>query len=482
MGSILTDTLKEDLVQKLFNENEGTRIGDSDNKFYIAVGRSETWSDPVNAAINDTTIPNFNVNKKEERDFRYRMQSVKAVEAFSWVVPKRDWTSGDVYYEFSDYEITNHPASQSPYVITEDNNVYLCFRSHKNDAGEEQPSTVKPDHTDSTLTLETDSYIWKYLYTVSVSDANSFMTTAWMPLKYVDSAAPTDPYYSQYLVKQAATSKSIVGYNVLNGGTGYSNAAGAVTIGIVGNGTGATARPVVQSNGVIGHVLIGDSAGVGTVNGKPSFADATGTGYDYAEVKLTINSGGGSGAIIQPVFSPANGLGHSPISDLKSNALMFNIKPNAGELVNSEPTFVVNQDYRQVGLLRNPLGYDSSGPFTATSGLALSQMTLGAQYTNLTLDDTISETGGDAKGILDWSDAANPTKIWYHQDDITTGFTQFTNGDTISIGTVTGISADSASVAPDVDKFSGDLLFLSNVEPITRDANQTEDIKVVIRL
>ena len=70
MGSILTDTLKEDLVQKLFNENEGTRIGDSDNKFYIAVGRSETWSDPVNAAINDTTIPNFNVNKKEETNTR----------------------------------------------------------------------------------------------------------------------------------------------------------------------------------------------------------------------------------------------------------------------------------------------------------------------------------------------------------------------------------------------------------------------------
>lgn len=487
MSSILTDTLKRDLVQKLFNENEGTRVGDSDNNYYIAIGRSEVWSDPTNASVNDTTIPGFSVNKRDEREFRYRMQSVKAVEAFSWVVPKRDWTAGDTYYEFSDWETTNHPAAQSPYVITEDNNVYVCIRSNKNAAGEEQPSDQKPDHTNNTLTLETDGYIWKYLYTISTPDANSFMTAAWMPCKYVDSAAAGDPYFGQYLAKTGAAAGSIVAYDVINGGTGYSNTSGAITLSVVGNGSGATCRAIVQSNGVIGHVMIGDSAGVGVDITKPTFNDALGSGYDYANVKITINSGGGSGAIIKPVFAPVNGLGYNPIEDLKANAIMFNIKPEADEQVNGSPTFVVNQDYRQVGLLRNPLNFDSDNDvtkFTGLSGLALKQMKLDGQYTGLTFrtPDTISKTGGTAKALLDWSDAGSPTRIWYHQDDINTGFEAFADGDTISIGATSGITADSAAIRPDVNPHSGDLLFLSNIEPITRDAVQTEDIKVVIRL
>lgn len=480
MASILTDTLKRDLVQKIFNENEGTRIGDSDNNFYIAIGRSEAWDDPVNINISDTNPPGFSVNAREEREFRFSMQSVKALDAFSWVVPKRDWTSGDTFYQFSDHETVNHPVDQTPYVITEDNNVYLCIKSNKNTAGEEQPSTVKPDHTNSTLTEETDGYIWKFLYSVNVTDANNFMTTAWMPLKYVDSAPADDPYFSQYLVKQAADSAQIVGYQVISGGSGYPTGAGDVTLEVIGNGAGATARASVTSSGVIGHVLIGDSAGVGQAP-YPLFQDAMGKRYDYAEVKITANTG--SGAIIKPIFSPKNGLGHNPINDLKSNALMFNIKPDGQEIVDGDPKFAVDQNYRQIGLLRNPTLYDSAEKFTATAGLALWRMTLDAQYTGLDFNDIIEENGGDAKGILDWSDAKSPnTSIWYHQNDITTGFTQFTDGDTIDIGDTTGIVADSARVTPDIDPYSGDLLFLANIDPKTRDEDQTEDIKVVIRL
>ena len=41
---------------------------------------------------------------------------------------------------------------------------------------------------------------------------------------------------------------------------------------------------------------------------------------------------------------------------------------------------------------------------------------------------------------------------------------------------------DSADIEPDVDRFSGDILFLNSKAKVTRDRLQTEDIKLVVRL
>ena len=40
MTAIITDRLKRSFLQQLFDEATGEKIGDSDNHFYIAVGRS----------------------------------------------------------------------------------------------------------------------------------------------------------------------------------------------------------------------------------------------------------------------------------------------------------------------------------------------------------------------------------------------------------------------------------------------------------
>ena len=46
-----------------------------------------------------------------------------------------------------------------------------------------------------------------------------------------------------------------------------------------------------------------------------------------------------------------------------------------------------------------------------------------------------------------------------------------------------GVDADSdAFTRDDVDKTSGEILYIENRAPVTRAANQTEDIKVVITL
>ena len=80
-----------------------------------------------------------------------------------------------------------------------------------------------------------------------------------------------------------------------------------------------------------------------------------------------------------------------------------------------------------------------------------------------------------------WND--DSATIWYHQTE-ETGFTQFADGEAITIpGKFAGsMTIDSANIAPDVDRYSGEVLFVSNQSATARDPQQTEDIKVVVRL
>jgi hypothetical protein len=96
-------------------------------------------------------------------------------------------------------------------------------------------------------------------------------------------------------------------------------------------------------------------------------------------------------------------------------------------------------------------------------------------------DVLITGNTSTAQGWLDFFDDSDT--ISYHQDEYT-GFTPFQDGEVI---TVEGYSAstltlDSASISPDIDIFSGNLLFINNTNEVGRDRAQTEDIKVVIKL
>jgi len=468
MTAIITDRLKDNLTIHLFNELTGTRIGDSDNYYSVAVGRSQQYGHEAGTDI-ATTPTN---TTREERLFRYNMQSVKSVEAFSFVIPTYDWAANTVYSAYND-NVAGQPAT-SYYVRTNDNNVYLCVRTGKNATGTTQVSTVKPDHTDTTLTAESDGYVWKFLYTITTANSNSFLTSEFMPVKFVDSARSTDPEFPQYSVQNAAIPKQIVGYRVTTAGGPYTSAP-AITIN--GNGTNAKARAILSSSGGIAAIEVGDSANAPIVS-------CMGTNYNAATVSISSATlaVGGTAAKAVPIFSPTAGLGADPRKDLRATSLMLNIKPVGNETGN----WITGNDYRQIGVFKNLLQYDSSGKFTATSGIALNRMRLttlpGVGAIGFAND--IEMTGGTsgAKAWLDFYDDSNT--LSYHQDEYT-GFDSFENGETVTIEgyTASTLTIDSALVNPTVDRFSGDLLYIDNrATATTRDAGQTEDIKIVIKL
>jgi hypothetical protein len=462
MGAIITDKIKRSFLTQLFDEATGTKLGDSDNYYYIGVGRSNQWP-------TDDTLVEPDFDEREEREFRYGAQSVKAIEAFSFVIPIQNWEADTQYVQYND-NVEGHPSGSPYYVRTADNNnVYVCIRQGKNSQGAGQVSTVKPDHVDTTLPVETDGYVWKYLYTISTADTNFFVTANYMPVKLVDSAGPTDPYFGQKTIQNAAVPGQIIGYRVTANGTGYDSA--TTTLSVIGDGTGAAAHPIINTSGQLIAVEVGDSANVGT-SGYPALTGAMGSGYNEANVRITSPTG--SNASVVPVFAHRNGLGADPREDLRATAMMFHIKPE-GTVDN---TWVVGgQDYRQVALWRNPL--DSNGDkFTGTSGIVAKRLTLtaAASFDGLTSDKQIT---GDSNAV-GWIDYIEDSTVWYHQDE-TTGFTPFRVGEPVDIdGDAFTVALH--KVSSDIDRHTGDLYFINNGEAQPRTTASTDDIKLVIQL
>lgn len=473
MTAIITDNIRRLLIQQIFDENTGTNLGDSDNYYYFAVGRAQQWQTEENTDV----TPDPRNTDRDERTFRYAMQSIKAVEGFSFVVPLTDWSANTLYSAYND-NVEGQP-SQSYYVRTDDNNVYVCIRQGKNDFGAPQVSQAKPDHTDLTLPVETDGYVWKYMYTIITADANRFLTTQFMPVRFIDSAAPVDPTFPQYAVQNAAIPGQIIGYRVLDKGGIYTSAP-ALTV--VGNGTGAKARAILNATGTVEAVEVGDSA-------EAPILSNMGSGYTYANVVVSSASlsAGGTAARIVPIFAARGGLGADARRDLRSTSIMFNIKPAGTE----EGTWVVDQGYRQVGLLRNPLIYDSEGKFNSTRGVVLNQMRLvnpagdgnrnNGYAIGFTNDVKITGVTSGAVAWLDWFD--DSSTLWWHQDELT-GFAAFQDNENVTVDgySASTLTTDSASIPGDIDRFSGDLLFINNFAQVTRDEAQTEDIKLVITL
>ena len=470
MAAIISDKIKRLFLTQLFDEATGTKLGDSDNQFYIGVGRSQTW-DPT--GISDAALSPLN-DEREEREFRYNAQAVKAIEAYTFVVPIKDWTANSQYAQYND-NVVGQPAT-SYYIRTADNNIYVCIRNGKDVLGNVQVSTVKPDHTNTSLDIETDGYIWKYLYTISTADTNFFVTSNYMPVKIVDSASATDPYFGQKTIQNAAIPGQIVGYRVVKGGQNYSN---NDTLTVVGDGSGATAR-VIVSSGVITAVEVGDSANVGAVGYTPILT-SMGSGYEQANVRVT-SSGGNDSADIVPIFAHKAGLGADPREDLRSTAMMFNIKP---EGTVDDKWVTGSQDYRQVALWRNPA--DSAGTaFTGTAGTVLRKLKVTSPIpSGFAFEDNVRMTGDSNANA--WIDFMADSTIWYHQDDYT-GFTPFRKTESIDIGSSPEASptytrtVNEHNIVPDIDRYSGDVFFVSNDAAQPRTTASTDDIKLVIQL
>lgn len=447
----ITNPLKKQVIDSLL-----TDFNDSDKNYFIGIGRSEDWND------SDTARTVINA-RWEERGFRNGLQSVKKVIDSTFVVPRYNWSSGAIYSAYDDKQV-GYP-TQTYYVMNDENQVYMCLQQSKDATGAAVVSTIQPSgNTTGTPFSTADGYIWKFLYSISAGDASKYVAANFLPIKLqgtTDSSSSASDV-EQETVQGNAVVGQITGYQIDSAGAGYTS---NPTLTVVGDGTNAKASATISGSAVV-KVEVLDSSGTLMF----------GSGYNNATVTV---SGGGTPtkpALIRPVFATTGGLGADPRDDLRSNGIMFTVKPDGTE----NDDFIVGNDFRQVGLIKGIKDSSGDSDFTASTGIALKKLNFSAVTTAFTADNTILGGTSGAKALVDKVDSSN---VFYHQTDAT-GFVSFDSGESVTEtdGSGAGTLSNTPLTNPEVVTTTGDVLYIDNRSAVTRASDQTEDIKIVIQI
>jgi hypothetical protein len=413
------------------------------SKVYFTFGRGYSWA-------NDSAPQQANSSVTVFNEVWDNMIGAKLITGndIRHVTLRYDWSANTVYpaYDHCICSLQLFAPNTPFYVVTTDWNVYKCLA---NNAGAN--STVMPTSISTTSPSETsDGYIWKYMYTISADERMKFTTDSYIPVKTLSQ----DDGSLQWDVQANSVPGAINVIRVTNGGNNYTNAA-TITITITGDGTGATA-----------------TANVNTISNTVSTISVTNPGrdYTYAEVNITV-SGSGSGAAARAIISPPGGHGSDPLRELGGSYLMINPRLRGSE----NGVLPVNNEYRQISLISDPLVFESAN---IESNTVVSQLTI------LTLNGTSSEYIEDEIVYQGASLSTSTFRGRVYQWDSPNNVVKLTN--TLGIPTTdiligansTGARFVDSVTNPTMRKYSGELLYIDNIKPISRDADQTEDYKI----
>jgi len=201
-----------------------------------------------------------------------------------------------------------------------------------------------------------------------------------------------------------------------------------------------------------------------------------GINFTIATPSIVANSSHGTGANSEVIIGPVGGHGKHAIEELGGNRVMVDSRISGNE----SGKFTTSNDFRQVGLLRDPL--------QTANTLAFFTESLSDQSTTITVGSVTGSFQADEK-VYTGTSLANSTANGVVVD--------FLNNNTLRINEVKGtfqdgnvvIGANSSSSAiisangvtqPGMKPYSGDVLYIENREKITRLQNQVEDFKIVL--
>ena len=134
-----------------------------------------------------------------------------------------------------------------------------------------------------------------------------------------------------------------------------------------------------------------------------------------------------------------------------------------------------------VDFLKNPKKYGSDSDFINNTGNCLRYFETDSANDDFIEDELIKTPTGSALAKVFHHDRTSD--ILYYYQDQETGFSDFSISSTVQ--DITGVRSCTVLnlVNPPLDIYSGEILYLNNTSSsITREDNQTEDIRIVIEL
>ena len=493
------------IITNKFRLNNAEQFSESfsetaNNVYYLGIGRPQpfgtvTRPDGRTDYEGTDSLPTTPSDSMGREFYTYDdLVAAKRIQSsdVSFVIPRRNWTSGTIYdiyrHDYGEYTTGSTSVKQSSnsgatnlydatfYVLSSARNVYKCLDNNNGAASTDEPTGVS-----TSVITTTDSYKWKFMYTLSAAQQASFLSTDFMAV-----SPNSSPGSDQSNVISAAVDGSIDIIKIKSAGSGGTN--GTFTnIPIRGDGSGGVCS-VTVAGGLVSAVTV----------------TTPGTGYTFGTVSNAqiVAAGATSlaGAELDVIIPPKGGHGANAQEELGAFFVMMNTSLEGTESSNSGDFSAVN-DFRKIALLRDPT--KSASAVTSNTARLTKAIKIASSPTpgTFTVDEEINQASTGAVGkVVEWDSTNNI--LYYiqtrHNDagvDANGNLTAFSGAnvitgqggssptgtpDTSSTGTVNNVSFTSGYSVPEIDHDTGDVLYIENRTPIQRAPDQTENIKLVI--
>jgi hypothetical protein len=409
------------------------------SEVYFFASKLSPWSDEQspNPASNQIDVIN---------EARRGLLFMKKAEPVGILGLKRfDWTTGIVYTPWDSkhdlHFVRNWLGPEQPfYAFVQDvssgviqYNVYLCI-----DNNDGTPSLDSPTGQSTDVFETIDGYKWKFMYNLH-PDYLEYVNSSLIPCPITEEQKTQ----THLTVEQTVTPGTINRVEVTVPGSGYSGA----MVSISGDGTGASASVTVENNEI-----------------KKVTITNPGANYTFATVTVT---GDGVNAECRAIVSPIRGHGSNAAAQLGATHAMTKQTFRGSEL----GLFEELNAYRIIGLIKDIK--DSSGELLVNTAYSLMDA---LEVTNITSNfpyvQKIIGLSSDAEARIFKIDPPNsPIATFYISDKVGSfAINEFVQleGSPSTIAQVTNI------INNDVNKKTGDIIYLEHLQSISRSYGQSE--------
>ena len=522
MPAIVTDQFRILNTNNFINS-----FGDSSNSYYIALGlpnpnspgfaRNSQWDGP--SIIGTGVVPNPIDNGEYLSHYKDISLFGKKITQSNVrrVIRRIDWVRGAKYDMYRhDYSI-EYPSpvtgrsrlyDTNYYVMNSDYKVYICLNNGSsgfNVSG--NSSQDEPTFTDlepSKAGESGDGYVWKYLFTVSPNDIVKFDSTEFITLPN-DWESSNDPQI--VAVRENADSElnnnQLKEVYIEEPGRNYISG----EVNILGDGIGAKAFVEVNSLGQITNVTV----------------TSGGTGYTYAIVDLGTLQPANTipfPAKLVPIIPPSLGHGYDLYKELGADRVLL-----YSRFDDSTRDYPTDTSFCQISIIKNPSKFLSTetyieNQFSSLYSLKFSNTNNFSPQVGEKIIQSVSS--GIAVGYVASYDSTTQVMKYFKERSLYYNQTTFDTTDYIGIstsgnpliefsssgGSVTattsgfsatidsGFSGISTTVNgqiinlssqftnglsnPEINKRTGDVLYMDNRPLVTRSSRQKEDVKIIL--
>jgi hypothetical protein len=461
-------------------------VESSSNSYYITVGlpnpiitgygRNPTWNTNPPAPIDNLTY------HKHYGDTVLYGKKITSSNVRR-LVRRIDWVAGSRYEMYrDDYSVLN-PSPITNAARLYDANYYVMNSDYR--------------------------YIWKYLFTISPSDIIKFDSTEYIT---VPNQWETTTDAQIRAVREAADSSvnenQIKTVYIQASGANYANGVNQ-EVNLIGDGTGGKVRIDVEGGKITNTVV--------TSGGKD---------YSYALVDLgSLNSSTtGTSAHLIPIIPPSKGHGHDVYTELGTDKVLVYARFD-----DSTKDFPVDTSFAQVSIVKNPTAVGTDNIYSDNTFSGLSSFKFNTSANGITgvpqVGEVIEQTlANNAKAygyVASYDEETKVLKYFQdrslffnnttlnHQDyvgistngrpydfeassnaisgqtsgftgSIDTGFSGITTNPTGTKLINLGVNFVQGMAVPEINKGSGDTIYLDNRASIARNARQKEDLKIIL--